>query len=175
MEILKPVVFGLLLLVGSGAAPAAADLSCFADSNAPVIDLRTETLRGEPMQHKQHRGAPVLIDVWATWCGACQETLTAVNALAASPATTDLAVVGLSIDRNPADAIAWLTQALPERKLLDWRANPSPTFSALDIRALPATLLLDAHGAVLARHEGTESNTLAALLDLARHCGQSAD
>jgi thiol-disulfide isomerase/thioredoxin len=173
MEVLKPLA-GLACTAGLAilllAAPAAAKSECVAADDAPRPILEAESLAGGTVSLAGERGRPVVLDIWATWCGSCRTTLRRADALAATTAPERLAVIGISIDRNSADAAAWLVQNLPDRHLRIWQAAPGTTFAALDIRALPATLLLDAGGRVLRHHEGSEGAGLDALLRQARDC-----
>lgn len=136
------------------------------------MQLKARTLAGASTGMAELRGRPVLIDVWATWCSACRTNLIAANELAGSKTAPELVVVGLSVDHDPDEARRWLEEALPERNLQGWQANPSATFTALNIRALPATVLLDAEGRILAKHEGTDAEELSTLLAHARSCGK---
>lgn len=166
----------VLCLAGSAGAedPAAAAAPCGPQPDSEPAMLAAQTLDGASTDLGDLRGSPVLIDVWATWCSACRTTLVAVNNLAANPSASDLVVVGLSVDRNLEDARLWLQETLGKPALLGWQANPSEAFAALDIRALPATVLLDAEGRFVARHEGSDPAELEELLTRARACGQTS-
>ena len=169
-------IFVVLCLAGSAGAEdaAEADAPCRPQPDTEPVKLAAQTLEGASTDLAALRGRPVLIDVWATWCSACRTTLVAVNNLAANPSTSDLVVVGLSVDRNLEDARVWLQETLGKPALIGWQANPSEAFAALDIRALPATVLLDAEGRFVARHEGSDPAELEELLTQARACGQTS-
>jgi thiol-disulfide isomerase/thioredoxin len=170
-------IFVVICLAGSAAAEngaRAAAAPCRPQPDTEPVMLAAQTLDGASTDLAALRGRPVLIDVWATWCSACRTTLVAVNDLAANPSTSDLVVVGLSVDRNLEDARVWLQETLGKPALLGWQANPSEAFAALDIRALPATVLLDAKGRFVARHEGSDPAELEELLTQARACGQTS-
>jgi thioredoxin 2 len=74
---------------------------------------------------------PVLVDVWATWCGPCQMVSPALEQLAAERAG-QLKLVKVDVDRAPAIAQRFTVRAVP-------------------------TLLLINHGEVLARQSGAAS------------------
>ena len=160
-----------LAVFGTSRAPAASP--CPAAANTDPVELDATTLAGKETSLAALRGQAVLIDVWATWCSACRTNLIAANKLADGNQAGNLVVVGLSVDRDLEDARRWLQETLPETALRGWQANPSETFAALDIRALPATVLLDAQGRIIARHEGSEAAGLNELLAQARACGQT--
>jgi len=71
---------------------------------------------------------PVLLDVWAPWCGPCRMLAPVLDALARR-AGTGLAIVKLNADENP------------------------ETVQALGVQGLP-TLLLFRSGRIVARHAG---------------------
>ena len=164
----------LIALTALETSKAPAATPCPAAANTAPVELDATTLAGKPTSIATLRGQAVLIDVWATWCSACRTTLIAANKLADGNQAGNLAVVGLSVDRDLEDARRWLQETLPETALRGWQANPSETFAALDIRALPATVLLDAQGRIIARHEGSEATGLNELLAQARACGQTS-
>jgi thioredoxin 2 len=74
---------------------------------------------------------PVLVDVWATWCGPCQMVSPALEQLAAERAG-QLKLVKVDVDKAPAVAQRFTVRAVP-------------------------TLLLINHGQVLARQSGAAS------------------
>ena len=74
---------------------------------------------------------PVLVDLWATWCGPCRMVSPALEQLAAERAG-QLKLVKIDVDKSPA------------------------TSQRFTVRAVP-TLLLMHHGQVLARQSGAAS------------------
>ena len=75
--------------------------------------------------------APVLVDLWATWCGPCRMVSPALEQLAVERAG-QLKLVKIDVDKSPA------------------------TSQRFTVRAVP-TLLLIHHGDVLARRSGADS------------------
>ncbi|MGO9423980.1 MAG: TlpA family protein disulfide reductase, partial [Steroidobacteraceae bacterium] len=71
-------------------------LLCLAAANAPVRGdtpgevpvggtLRDETLQGlngPPRNLRAFRGRPLIINVWASWCGPCREEMASLERLA---------------------------------------------------------------------------------------------
>jgi thioredoxin 1 len=55
---------------------------------------------------------PVLVDVWADWCGPCRAIAPIVEALA-SEYEGQLNVMKLDVDENPQTALAYKVQSIP--------------------------------------------------------------
>jgi len=59
-----------------------------------------------------HSTPPVLVDVWADWCGPCQALAPIVEALARAYEGR-LTVLTLDVDENPRTASTYQVQSLP--------------------------------------------------------------
>src|SRR5664279_3551039 len=90
-------------------------LLCFAAAypvvfaNAPLEipiggTLRDATLRGlngPPRNLNAFRGRPLIINVWASWCGPCREEMASLERLAWQEHAVPFAVIGISTDDYP--------------------------------------------------------------------------
>src|SRR5690349_2537013 len=63
----------------------------------PLGDVRSELTNGGRFDLAEHRGEPVVLAFWATWCGPCLQEVPELNRLAAS----GVRVIGLSVDELP--------------------------------------------------------------------------
>lgn len=70
----------------------------------PVFKVALKSLDGEDVTLEEFNGKPILIEVWATWCGPCR---TARKRLAEHhDALTDVAtLVGVSVDQGGAPVV----------------------------------------------------------------------
>ncbi len=66
--------------------------------HAPAPDFNLESPHGEPVQLSAFRGKPVLLVLWAGWCGACRTELLELEALYQDSASRGLVVLGICLD-----------------------------------------------------------------------------
>ena len=119
---------------------------------APLRDLSMRGLNGPDRPLSAYRGKPLVLNVWASWCGPCRAEMGSLVRLAQrlGPHAT---VIGISTDDHPERAQAFLRQtgiALP--MYID--RPPWPLENMLGADRLPLTLLIDAQGLIRARHVG---------------------
>ncbi|GMU22495.1 MAG: hypothetical protein AMXMBFR13_25810 [Phycisphaerae bacterium] len=101
----------------------------------------------------QHAGKLLLLIHWATWCEPCRAELEHVKSVRAAFREEDLAIVGLNLDEDPAVAEKYVQDAgLPWQQVYlgDWTASSSTQWAG--IREIPAILLIDREGKLLARN-----------------------
>lgn len=96
----------------------AVDLSALAKPSAAampatpssVLDVTEATFQAEVLDRSQT--IPVVIDLWATWCGPCK-TLSPILERLASEYSGRLALVKIDVDANPRLAQAFQVQSIP--------------------------------------------------------------
>ena len=121
------------------------------------------TLREAPLQGlsgpsrmlSDYRGKPLIINVWASWCGPCRAEMGSLDRLARQNGGKSFAVIGISTDDYPDAAKAFLKKAgtgFPH--YIDSRLFMENMLGADHI---PLTLLVDGQGRVLAKHYGAKA------------------
>ncbi len=67
------------------------------------LDFALKDLNGQEVRLASFRGRPLLLNFWATWCGPCKEEIPALVALADQYKSSNIAVLGISVDDTPAE------------------------------------------------------------------------
>jgi thiol-disulfide isomerase/thioredoxin len=141
---MPPSVAGQAESVPPGPIATLAD----ATTDAGLRDLDGRLWRADALE-----GRYVFIDVWATWCAPCLADLPALRALARTRTET-LVVIGVSLDTMPRrDLVSWLARhdvTWPQH--FDGRGYRGPVADRLGVTSLPASLLFDRNGRLVARN-----------------------
>jgi peroxiredoxin len=121
-------------------------------SRAP--EFTATSLEGEETALASFRGRPLLVNIWATWCGPCRREMPALAALHASRASRGLQVVGISVDAARLDGrvrefVAEMQVPYPILRDPEDRAT-----GLFGLTALPATFLFDRDGTLVWRRMG---------------------
>jgi thiol-disulfide isomerase/thioredoxin len=99
---------------------------------------------GRPVDVAAALGAPVLVNMWATWCEPCRAELPVLAEYAEQPDA--IPVVTLGVESRPADALELL--AALDVKLPTLLDEPGRAKQKLRPIGLPASYLVTADGAV---------------------------
>ena len=107
-------------------------------------DFQLKDPAGKALNLASLKGKPLLINLWATWCGPCVAELPQLDAIAAS--NTGLKVLAVNQDTQKLEAVAPFLKAHGASHLEPW-LNPdnSLTFQ-FGAETLPATVLYDSAG-----------------------------
>jgi thiol-disulfide isomerase/thioredoxin len=139
----------LALLLGLGAAQTVA----FAETPGEIKigeTLGEATMRGlnGPSRNlSEFRGRPLIINVWASWCGPCRAEMASLERLAWMDESGDFTVIGVSTDDYSERAIAALRASNTTiTHFIDSRLRIE---NMLGASHLPLTVLVDADGRVI--------------------------
>jgi len=109
--------------------------------------LREATLQGlngPPRRLAEYRGRPLLINVWASWCGPCIQEMASLERLAWREDRLPFSVIGISTDDYPEKALAFLNRSNATiRHFIDHDLQME---NMLGASTIPLTVLVDANG-----------------------------
>lgn len=100
---------------------------------------------GAPATLASFRGHPVLVNLWATWCGPCVKELPALDALA-SRETGKMAVVAVSQDMGGDKQVQPFWKGRQVKALTPYTDPKNELMTAIGAAELPTTVLYDAKG-----------------------------
>lgn len=115
-----------------------------ADAADPTLGLTAEDPHGRSLRFADFAGMVRVVDLWATWCGPCRETIPELNVLFARYRERGLVVIGISVDEDPA-AVLEFQREVPMRYPTAL-TNPAIAARLGDPEAIPTTLLIDRRG-----------------------------
>lgn len=111
-------------------------------------------LAGPSGKLSEFRGKPLIINVWASWCGPCRQEMASLERLSRRFGGQQFSVIGISTDDYPDAAEAFLQRSkIKFRQFID-----SELFleNMLGANRIPLTLLVNAQGQVLLKVYGTK-------------------
>jgi len=121
-----------------------------------IPTLRLPTLDGSTVElPAAHAGKPILVNLWASWCGPCIQEMPELDRFAASQGANGTQVVGIALD--DAEAVQAFLKRVPVRYtiLLD-EAGPRDAGVQLGNPkgVLPYTVLISADGRLIRQKIG---------------------
>ena len=125
------------------------------DFELPTV-TDTGTLSDTHVRLQSLRGAPVLLDFWATWCAPCRAELPILASLHQRYVGRGLRIVGINVDENGPSLVPEFQRhfGLGYTMLYDDGGVGSRAFG---VQGLPTLVLVDRNGQVRLRHAGSIS------------------
>jgi thiol-disulfide isomerase/thioredoxin len=150
------IAAGWLILAMSSVASAQQAPRNFVLQEAPkpIAAIGFEDEQGRAQNIGDFKGKVVLLNIWATWCGPCQEEMPALDHLQNALGGPDFEVVALSIDRKGIDAIRKFYADVGVCNLAIYLDSAGRSIRELATVGVPTTLLLDREGRELGRVSG---------------------
>ena len=110
-----------------------------------------EDLDGNPVSFETFRGKPVVLNLWATWCGPCRAEMPSLVRLAANPRLKAVAFV--CVTGEPASASVKRFAQTEMAGLTVFRADGVPR--VFETQGIPATFIIGADGKIKASEVGS--------------------
>jgi thiol-disulfide isomerase/thioredoxin len=150
MPLRKSLLPALLVLLA--ALGTALPLAAFAETaevkiGQVVPDAMLKGLNGHSRRLSEFRGRPLLINVWASWCGPCKQEMASLERLAWGELAQQFDVIGISTDDDLSEAAGWLERSHSTiSQFIDTRREME---NILGASRIPLTVLVGADGRVL--------------------------
>lgn len=119
---------------------------------------------GDYRKLSELRGKPLIINVWASWCGPCRSEMASLERLSRRFGGKQFNVIGISTDDHADAAAAFLRQS---KVTFDNYHDRTLLLEAmLGADTIPLTVLVDAQGRVLRKVRGSKQWDSPEALDL---------
>lgn len=124
-------------------------------AGTPAPDVLFEDGEGEPVRLSVFRGRPLLVNMWATWCGPCVVEMPSLDALAAREgATLQILAVSQDSDDNARTKVGDFFRAHRFVRLEPYLDRQMGLMTGLGLQELPTTILYDSEGREVWRMTG---------------------
>ena len=151
---MKVLLILLLLFFGADAGLVQAKTPGEVGVGSVLREARMQGLRVPDRQLSAFRGKPLLINVWASWCGPCRQEMASIERLAQRYGGKQFHVIGISTDDFIDRATLFLIQnAVTFPNFIDRQLFLE---NMLGADHLPLTLLIDANGRILSKFYGSK-------------------
>ncbi len=146
-------VLGRVIAASAPQPPAGLEVAARGE---PIPALRLPRLDGNPVAlPAAYAGRPILINLWASWCGPCIEEMPELERFSADQGANGTQVVGIALD-DAASVRTFLERVLVTYPILVDQAGPTDSGVQLGNPrgVLPYTVLVDADGRLLKQKIG---------------------
>ncbi|GLR65728.1 hypothetical protein GCM10010909_04060 [Acidocella aquatica] len=134
---------------------------------APVIapPMVFTSAKGKRLTLADYAGHPLLVNLWATWCGPCVAELPSFASLAPRLKASDALILPISIDLEGAAAVApfYTSHGITDLPIL---LDPNgDNMNVLNTDGIPVTIVINAAGQMVARLDGAANWNTGAVVE----------
>ena len=109
-------------------------------------------LNGENKMLSEFKGKPLIINVWASWCGPCRAEMGSLQRLAKRYSGREFNIIGISTDDYQNRAMAFIEQT--GTTFENYHDSKLILETMLGANTIPLTVLVDEHGRILEKVHG---------------------
>jgi len=151
-RLIRPL--SVLVLAALLAAPAGsqAALPPTVAIGGVVRETTLDGLNGPSRRLSEFRGRPLIVNLWASWCGPCRAETASLERLAWHDEAQRFQIIGISTDDVRADALGWLSHS--NATISHFLDHDTVLETMLGATHIPLTVLIDADGRILERVYG---------------------
>lgn len=118
-------------------------------------EAQLNNLAGPTGKLSSYRGKPLLINVWASWCGPCRDEMGSLDRLSRRFGGKEFNIIGISTDDDRAAAARFINSSkVPFSNFIDHNLVLE---NMLGANRLPLTVLVDADGRVIKKIAGSRA------------------
>jgi thiol-disulfide isomerase/thioredoxin len=130
-------------------------------AGTPAPDIAFEDPHGRPVALSDFRGRPLLVNLWATWCGPCVVEMPSLDALARARGRAHQGHA-LSQDMDGRQKVTDFFAEHDFTRLEPYLDPDMDIMMALGVETLPTTILYDSEGVEVWRMTGMSDGTASA-------------
>jgi thiol-disulfide isomerase/thioredoxin len=135
--------------------PSAAKTPGEVEVHQALREATLQGLNGKSRKLSEFLGRPLIINVWASWCGPCRAEMASLERLAWSGSAAGFTIIGISTDDDPRAAQAWLRAS--NATLSHFIDHQLELENMLGATQIPLTVLVDGKGRVVAKVYGAKA------------------
>ncbi len=148
----RVIVLAIFLCVINGAVYAATPGEV--EVGGVLREAKLYGFAGDFRKLSELRGKPLIINVWASWCGPCRSEMGSLERLSRRYGGKQFNIIGISTDDDADAAYAFIQQSgITFDNYLD---DHLALENMLGANTIPLTLLVDAQGRVLKKVRGAQ-------------------
>jgi thiol-disulfide isomerase/thioredoxin len=150
MKFIFPIVFWLSALSATALAKTPGEV----DAGAYLREAQLYGFSGDLRKLSELRGKPLIINVWASWCGPCRAEMGSLERLSRRYGGKQFNIIGVSTDDDIGAAAAFLKQSMVTFD--NYHDKKLVLENMLGANTIPLTILVDAQGRVVQKVRGSK-------------------
>lgn len=161
---MRPAILLLVFCMAASCGMASAKMPGEIDEGGVLREAPLYGFSGDYRKLSELRGKPLIINVWASWCGPCRAEMASLERLSRRYGGKQFNIIGVSTDDHANAAAAFLRQA---KVTFDNYHDRNLLLEAmLGADTIPLTVLVDAQGRVVRKVRGSKEWDSPAALEL---------